>query len=98
MHWTGAGSGSSRIPAVIAAVPGISHGIRRTLRTGAGLLTDRQCDRLNSLFAADEHAAVNATRGIYQRIVEAYRNPDRLAAKRQLATVITDLAGVPSSR
>lgn len=49
------------------------------------------------MFAADEHAAVNATRGIYQRIVEAYRNPDRLAAKRQLATVITDLAGVPSS-
>lgn len=35
---------------------------------------------------------------IYQRIVEAYRNPDRTAAKKQLTDVITDLAGdVPSS-
>ena len=74
------------------------YGIRRTLRTGAELLTSRQCDRLNSVFAADEHAAVNATWGIYQRIVEAYRNPDRAAAKQQLAAVITDLAGdVPPS-
>ena len=69
------------------------YGIRRTLRTGAGLLTDRQCDRLNSVFAADEHAAVNATWGIYQRIVEAYRNPDRAAAKQQLTAAFTDLAG-----
>ena len=34
------------------------YGIRRTLRTGAELLTSRQCDRLNSVFAADEHATV----------------------------------------
>lgn len=52
--------------------------IRRVLRTGADLLTDRQCDRLNGVSAADEHAAVNATWSIYQRIVEAYRNPDAL--------------------
>ncbi|MGO3503552.1 ISL3 family transposase [Brachybacterium tyrofermentans] len=74
------------------------YGIRRVLRTGVDLLTDRQCDRLSSVFAADEHAAVNATWGIYQRIVEAYRNPDRAAAKQQLAAVIRDLAGeVPPS-
>jgi transposase len=33
------------------------------------------------VFAANGHAAVNATWDIYQRIVEAYRNPDRVAAK-----------------
>ena len=81
------------------ADPGIlSHGIRRVLRTGADLLTDRQCGRLSSVFAADEHAAVEATWGIYQRIVQAYRNPDRVAAKQQLTAVIQDLAGnVPAS-
>ncbi|MGP5036845.1 ISL3 family transposase, partial [Brachybacterium alimentarium] len=46
--------------------------IRRVLRTGADLLTDRHCNRLTSVFAADEHAAVDATWGIYQRIVQAY--------------------------
>jgi transposase len=74
------------------------YGIRRVLRTGADLLTPRQCDRLGSVFAADEHAAVEATWGIYQRIVEAYRNPDRAAAKQQLTAVIKDLASdVPPS-
>lgn len=74
------------------------YGIRRVLRTGADLLTDRQCGRLSSVFAADEHAAVEATWGIYQRIVQAYRNPDRVAAKQQLTAVIQDLAGnVPAS-
>ena len=48
--------------------------------------------------AADGHASVNATWGIYQRNVEAYRNPDRVAAKQQLAAVIQDLASdVPAS-
>lgn len=60
------------------------YGIRRVLRTGAALLTDRQCGRLTRVFAADEHAAVEATWGVYQRIVEAYRNPDRAAAKQHL--------------
>lgn len=74
------------------------YGIRRVLRTGADLLTDRQCERLTSVFAADEHAAVEATWGIYQRIVRAYRNPDRAAAKQQLTAVIKDLSGdVPPS-
>ncbi len=74
------------------------YGTRRALPTGADLLTNRQCDRLSSVFTADEHAAVNATWGIYQPIVEAYRNPNRAAAKQQLAAVITDLAGdVPTS-
>ena len=36
---------------------------RRTLQTGADLLTDKQKTRLQTLFAADEHAEVEATWG-----------------------------------
>ncbi|GMA23471.1 hypothetical protein GCM10025864_12300 [Luteimicrobium album] len=38
---------------------------RRTLHTGTDLLTDKQRIRLEALFAVDEHAAVEATWGIY---------------------------------
>ena len=34
-------------------------------------------DRLHALFAADEHVEVEATWGIYQRMIAAYREPDR---------------------
>lgn len=50
---------------------------RRTLHTGADLLTDRQRTRLAALFAADAHAEVEATWQMYQRTVAAYREPDR---------------------
>ena len=42
---------------------------RRTLLTGAGLLTDVQAERLVTLFADDRHAAVQAAWGVYQRPV-----------------------------
>jgi len=42
---------------------------RRTLHTGAGLLTDKQAERLSTLFADDEHVEVEATWGIYQRMI-----------------------------
>ncbi len=38
---------------------------RRTLHTGADLLTDKQAARLKDLFAGDEHVGVEATWGIY---------------------------------
>jgi hypothetical protein len=73
------------------------YGIRRVLRTGGGLLTDRQHARLTSVFAADEHAAVEATWGTYQRIVSAYRHPDRRAGKTELTAVIKTIShGVPA--
>ena len=50
---------------------------RRTLHTGADLLTDKQKARLETLFAADAHAEVEATWTMYQRTVAAYRQPDR---------------------
>ena len=42
---------------------------RRTLRTGADLLTDTQARRLEALFADERHAAVQAAWGVYQRPV-----------------------------
>ena len=42
---------------------------RRTLRTGADLLTDTQARRLQALFADDRYAAVQAAWGVYQRPV-----------------------------
>ena len=68
------------------------------LRTGSDLLTDRQRARLAAVFADDAHVEVEATWGIYQRIVAAYRQPDRAAAKRTLTTIIDTISrGVPAA-
>jgi transposase len=66
---------------------------RRTLHTGADLLTDRQQDRLEKLFAGDRHVQVECTWGIYQRMICAYRAPDRTAGRTEMASVIEALAG-----
>ncbi len=72
------------------------YGIRRVLRTGADLLTDKQRARLSAVFADQRHVEVEATWGIYQRIVAAYRDPDRAAAKKAVTAVIISIsAGVP---
>ena len=71
---------------------------RRTLHTGADLLTDKQTDRLTALFAHEKHAEVEATWGIYQRMIHAYRHPDRPAGRAQMSSVIQALTdGVPQS-
>jgi transposase len=54
------------------------YAARRTLHTGADLLTEKQKDRLSALFDGDEHVEVEATWGIYQRMIAAYREPDRV--------------------
>ena len=56
------------------------YSARRTLHTGADLLTDKQTDRLTELFADEKHVEVEATWGIYQRMIHAYRHPDRALA------------------
>ena len=69
---------------------------RRTLQTGADLLTDKQKARLQALFAVDAHAEVEATWTMYQRTVAAYREPDRKKGRTMMAALITTLsAGVP---
>jgi transposase len=73
------------------------YGIRRVLRTGSDLLTDKQWQRLQAVFANDRHVEVETTWHVYQRIVAAYRHPDRAAAKASLAKVITSISrGVPT--
>jgi transposase len=65
---------------------------RRTLHTGHDLLTDKQTARLQALFAVDEHVEVEATWGIYQRIIGAYRHPDKTQGGQLMRKVIDDLS------
>ncbi len=71
---------------------------RRTLHTGADLLTDKQTHRLTALFAADEHVEVEATWGIYQRMIAAYREPDRRRGRDLMQQLIESVShGVPAA-
>ena len=71
---------------------------RRTLHTGADLLTTKQTQRLHDLFTAHEHVQVEATWGLYQRMNAAYRAPDRTRG-RALVTNLTESLrhGVPAA-
>ncbi|NYG57908.1 transposase [Nocardioides daedukensis] len=71
---------------------------RRTLHTGTALLTDKQRHRLSDLFAADKHVEVEATWGIYQRMIGAYREPDRALGRVLMEKLIASLStGVPKT-
>jgi len=74
------------------------YGARRTLHTGVDLLTDKQQARLDALFSHDDHAAVEVTWGVYQNLVDAYRNPDRAAGRQTMQKVIGAISrGVPAA-
>ncbi|CCC45309.1 tnpA protein [Mycobacterium canettii CIPT 140010059] len=74
------------------------YAARRTLQTGADLLTDKQKDRLTKLFAVDTHIEVEATWGIYQRMISAYRNPDRRRGRELMSTLIESISdAVPAA-
>ncbi len=66
------------------------YNARRTLHTGADLLTDKQTNRLTALFALDEHVHIEATWGIYQRMIAAYREPDNSTGRELMTTLIDD--------
>jgi len=71
---------------------------RRTLHTGADLLTDKQKTRLHALFAADAHVEVEAPSTIYQRTVAAYRQPNQAKGRAMMQAVIDTLSrGVPKA-
>ena len=71
---------------------------RRILHTGADLLTDSQQQRLEKLFADDVHVQVQATWGIYQRMIAAYREPDRTRGRHLMEQVIASVShGVPGA-
>ena len=72
------------------------YAARRTLHTGADLLTDKQTDRLAALFASDAHVEVEATWGIYQRMIAAYREPERTQGRQLMEQLIASVtSGVP---
>jgi transposase len=74
------------------------YGARRTLHTGADLLTDKQTTRLDELFANDAHVQVEASWRIYQQMIAAYRQPDRALGHRMMNTLIQALsAGIPAA-
>ena len=71
---------------------------RRTLHTGCDLLTPRQQARLQALFAVDEHVEVEATWGIYQKMIAAYRDPDPTNGKTKMQAAITAIShSVPAA-
>ncbi len=71
---------------------------RRTLHTGADLLTDKQQVRLTALFAVEEHVEVEATWGIYQRMIGAYREPDRKQGRELMTKLIESVShAVPAA-
>ncbi len=73
------------------------YAARRTLHTGAGLLTDKQKTRLDRLFADDAHVEVEATWGVYQQMITAYREPDRRKGRAVMSKLIESLsADVPT--
>src|SRR5699024_655970 len=65
---------------------------RRTLLTGADLLTDKQYGRIQDVFDGDAHVEVEATWAFYQHMVAAYREPDRAQGKQIMQKVITKLS------
>jgi transposase len=71
---------------------------RRTLLTGADLLTDKQKTSIQAVFAIQEHVVVEATWGIYQRMVAAYREPDRAKGRKLMNELIESISqGVPKA-
>ena len=70
---------------------------RRTLHTGADLLTDRQRARIDALFENEDHVAVEVTWGVYQAIIAAYRHPDRPTGRAMMTKLIASVShGVPT--
>lgn len=68
------------------------YATRRTLHTGAGLLTEKQKDRLHALFATEQHVEVEATWGIYQRMITAYRESDRARGRQLMSKLIESVS------
>ncbi len=74
------------------------YSARRTLHTGAELLTEKQTSRLRALFAVDEHVEVEATWGIYQRMIAAYRHEDRRRGRELMSALIDSVCrAVPAA-
>lgn len=58
----------------------------------AGLLTEKQTQRLDALFEGDTHVEVEATRALNQAMIVAYREPDQASGRRKMRQVIDSIA------
>ena len=69
----------------------------RILHTRSCLLPPRQQHRILDLFASDCHVALEATWSVYQNIIDAYRDPNKIRGKALMQTEIDHLSdtGVP---
>ena len=71
---------------------------RRTLLTGHRLLTPSRQERLKELFSNEVHVEVEATWGICQRMIAAYRDPDRARGRETMRAVISSIGSrVPAA-
>ena len=74
------------------------YSARRTLHTGAALLTDKQTQRIEALFNGEQHVQVEATWGVYQQMITTYREADRSRGKQLMCQLIESLShGVPAA-
>ena len=72
---------------------------RRMLHTRSCLLTPRQQHQILDLFASDCHVALEVTWSVYQNIIDAYRDPNKIRGKALMQAEIACLsdAGTPRS-
>ena len=96
---TSAGAASSKTYTATGAAPATPCSRRRRmLHTGTDLLTDKQKHRLDDLFGRDEHVEVEATWAVYQRLIGAYRNPDKIKGRHLMTRLIGSIShGVPAA-
>lgn len=74
------------------------YGVRRILRTRLPLLSARRKAKLETVFADEDHLAVEICWGFYQRMIAAYAHPDRRRGKAMMETIIATLrTGVPEA-
>ena len=95
-HSTAAGAASSRTYTVTAAAP-----LTRCTGHGAPCTPALTCSRPNrpgacALVAVQDPVEVQATWGIYQRMISAYREPDRQRGRNLMTDLIAAISsGVP---
>ena len=61
------------------------------LRTRSCLLTPRQQHQILDLFASDYHVALEVTWSVYQNIIDAYRDPNKIRGKALMKAEINTL-------
>ena len=73
--------------------------VRRVFHTQSCLLTPRQQHQLADLFASDCHVALEVTWSVYQNIIDAYRDPNKIRGKALMQADINTLTStrVPRS-